>query len=61
VTTARVRIVSNGMGPTHARSIELTRHLIRIDFVLARRAAATHMVNVIDRMNRAFDEWAATL
>ena len=61
VTTPRLRIVSNGTGQTHARSIELTRHLIRIDFVLARRAAAAHMAKVIDRMNRAFEEWAETL
>jgi hypothetical protein len=61
VTTSRLRIVSSNIGPTHARSIELTRHLIRIDFILARRAAAAHMAKVIDRMNRAFEEWAATL
>jgi hypothetical protein len=56
-----LRIVPNSIDPTHARSIELTRHLIRVDFVLARRAAAAHMTKVIDRMNRAFEEWAATL
>ena len=61
VTTPRLRIVSTSFGPTRERSIVLTRHLIRVDYVLARRAAAAHMAMVVDRMNRAFEEWAATL